>query len=191
MWKYIPSTIRYKLLYLNTFELMSDTKIIFLHTGSNLGNRLKNLDLACQKIKIEIGKIIQKSSLYETEAWGVENQPDYFNQALKVETILSPLVVLDKIGKIEQDLGRNRTIKWSSRIIDIDLLFYEDLLIQSPNLTVPHPRIGERNFVLIPMSELAPNLIHPVFGKDILTLMAESDDKCEVRKLETQTQFEN
>jgi 2-amino-4-hydroxy-6-hydroxymethyldihydropteridine diphosphokinase len=163
---------------------MSASKKIYLHTGSNLGNREKNLFSACQEIEEKIGKISQQSSLYETEAWGVENQPAYFNQALEVETQLSPLEVLNTIGVIEKKLGRIRTIRWSSRIIDIDILFYGDSILNTHNLTIPHPRIPDRNFVLIPMKEIAPNLVHPVLKKDILTLLSESTDKCEVKKWE-------
>ena len=161
---------------------MSELKKVWLHTGSNLGNRTQNLLSTLKKIESEIGEIIQLSALYETEAWGVEDQPDYLNQAIEIRTKLSPFQLLKAVKKIEQDLGRVRKTKWGSRVIDIDILFYADLVIDTENLKIPHPRIAQRNFVLIPVTELNPELIHPVFNKKIKLLLEESKDNCEVKK---------
>lgn len=157
----------------------------FLHTGSNLGNRFDNLWEANQEIENCVGKIINASQFYETKAWGIENQPDFINQALEVETELSPDELLNAILEIEMKLGRIRAIKWEARLIDIDILFYEEQIINTPKLIIPHPRLQERNFVLIPMMEIAPDFVHPVFQKSIESLYLESKDSLEVLMLES------
>lgn len=136
---------------------------IFLLLGSNIGKRCDNLKQACQNITLQIGKISKKSSIYQTTPWGNENQPDFLNQALEVETNLNPFEILKVIHLIEKQMGRKKTVKWGERNIDIDILYYENQHIKKPQLEIPHPEIINRKFTLIPMVELAPEFIHPLF----------------------------
>ena len=149
---------------------------VYLHTGTNLGNREANLERANEWIKQEIGLILKASKVYRTKAWGITDQPDFLNQALLANTTLGPFELLEKIQAIERSMGRAREIKWGERIIDIDILFYNDEIIDTESLTVPHPYLHYRNFVLLPLIEIAPGLIHPVFGKTIAELFANSED---------------
>lgn len=157
---------------------------VYLLLGANLGNRFEQMRLAFEEIEKQVGRVAQHSSLYETASWGVEDEPDYLNQVLLIETSLEPLEVLEKINGIEEQLGRTRKLKWESRLIDIDILFYEDLLIESLKLTVPHPYIQLRRFTLVPLVEIAPNFIHPLLRKSNKELLQELDDDLEVKKLE-------
>ena len=150
---------------------------IYLHTGTNLGNREANLKRANEWIVQEIGPIEKASSVYRTKAWGVTDQPDFLNQALLVSTRLSPFELLEKIQDIERRMGRVREIKWGERIIDIDILFYNDEIIDTENLTIPHPYLHYRNFVLLPLMDIAPGLLHPGFGLTVAELYANSEDK--------------
>ncbi len=159
---------------------------IYLHTGSNQGQRIDNLAKAAEQIDQRIGKISKRSSYYETEAWGITDQPDFINQALEVFTKLPPAEVLQEIMKIELDLGRIRKKRWSERIIDIDLLFYGNQKIHQPNLKVPHISLHLRNFVLIPMMEISADFIHPIFKLSIEELYLQSRDELEVHLLEEQ-----
>ncbi|MCB0518886.1 MAG: 2-amino-4-hydroxy-6-hydroxymethyldihydropteridine diphosphokinase [Lewinellaceae bacterium] len=163
---------------------MAQTHIIYLLTGGNLGDRIATLLSAKQLIQERLGKIVQTSSFYETAAWGEVDQPDYINQALEVATTLSPKEVLKVIFNIEASLGRVRRSKWESRPIDIDILFYDDLILETKELTIPHPRLHRRNFVLIPMLEIAPELVHPILKKTIEELYEDSEDDLDVILLE-------
>ncbi|MGB0862153.1 MAG: 2-amino-4-hydroxy-6-hydroxymethyldihydropteridine diphosphokinase [Saprospiraceae bacterium] len=158
--------------------------IVFLHTGSNLGNRFDYLHQANQLIKNRIGSIQKASSFYETAAWGITDQPAFINQAIRVETALSPNELLKAINQIEAEIGRIRIKKWAERVIDIDILFYNQTIIETPNLKVPHPRISERNFVLVPMNEIAADFVHPVFQKTMQQLLDETSDNLEAKKIE-------
>lgn len=154
----------------------------FLCLGSNIGNRAFTLKQVVEKINIEIGRVISQSNFYETEAWGVDNQEKYLNQCICVETSLSSKQLLKQTLKIELDFGRQRNHKetYEPRTIDIDLLFYNADVIQSKDLIIPHPRLHLRNFVLIPLHEIAPNFSHPILHKTIQTLLNECEDQCEV-----------
>lgn len=155
----------------------------FLSTGSNLGDRLENLRQASQLISNEIGIILKTSHIYITQAWGVLDQPDFLNQALEVQTELSPESLLEKIHAIEKKMGRIRTTHWSKRLIDIDILFYEQLIMNTEDLTLPHPFLHERNFVLAPLVEIASGFQHPIFQKTIVKLYENSQDKLNVKIL--------
>jgi 2-amino-4-hydroxy-6-hydroxymethyldihydropteridine diphosphokinase len=156
---------------------------IYLATGSNLGNKVANLQQALELIELYIGDIIRVSSLYRTAAWGKEDQPEFLNQAMAVDTRLEPDTLLLAIMEIEQQMGRERRIRWGERLIDIDILFYGDWVIQSQRLSIPHPFIQERNFVLQPMLEIAPDFVHPVLGENITVLAARCSDPLAVEKI--------
>lgn len=149
---------------------------LFLHTGSNLGDRHQHLLNANRFIVEEIGEIINASNIYNTKAWGITDQPDFLNQALELQTHLSPQDVLERILAIEKKMGRQREIKWGQRLIDIDILFYDDLIIDTPNLTIPHPYLHYRNFVLKPLVEIAPDFKHPLLEKTVMELNTGSID---------------
>ena len=170
-----------------TFAFMSKSSTtIYLLTGGNLGDRFANMEEAKRLICERIGKVIAASHFYETAAWGVEEQPDYLNQALTVETVFSPEETLSKIHSIEAELGRIRRTRWESRPIDIDILFFGDKTMETESLTIPHPRIHIRNFALIPLMEIAPELEHPLLKKTIEELYWECEDELDVIRLETE-----
>jgi 2-amino-4-hydroxy-6-hydroxymethyldihydropteridine diphosphokinase len=146
---------------------------VFIGIGSNLGNREQNCTSAI-KLLIENGlKVTKMSRKFETEPWGVENQPRFINMAVKAETVLEPLKLLAMLKDIESRLGRKSDIRWGPRIIDLDILFYDDIVIKTPELNIPHPGISERVFVLRPLSEIAPDKIHPVLQKSIKKMFDE------------------
>lgn len=155
--------------------------IVYLLLGANIGNPNKQLDDAKIEIEDRIGKITSSSSIYESEAWGVENQPVFLNQVIQVETEFSANKVLNDILKIELLLGRIRGQRWGSRIIDIDILYYNSDIIHTDELQVPHPYIQERNFTLIPLVEIAADYIHPIFKKSNKELLEESTDILKVK----------
>ena len=154
----------------------------FLLLGSNLGKRAQVLKNAATIINNKIGKVKTYSSIYETLAWGNEDQPAFLNQVITVETSLSPQELLITINQIEDDLGRIRHEKWGERLIDIDILYYDDTIISSKELTVPHPEISNRKFTLIPLVEITPDFIHPVIGKTQKELLTDCSDELEVTK---------
>jgi len=157
---------------------------VFFSIGGNIGDRSTNLDKAITAIAKKIGPILSISSIYETKAWGIENQPDFLNQVLLVETNLSPLETLETVLAIELKMGRIRERKWYTRIIDIDLLFFDNRIMTSKKLTIPHPFLEKRNFVLAPLVEIAPNFIHPVLQKSIADLYRKSKDPLKVWAIE-------
>ncbi len=156
---------------------------VFLLLGTNLGDRLHSLDLAIDQIKTRIGEVIKASQIYETEPWGEKDQPAFYNIALELITPLTPAELIDVINNIEKGMGRERSAsnKWKERTIDIDILFYDQLIIETENLVIPHPRFHMRKFAIIPMMEIAPEYIHPVLKKDISILLTETADKLEVK----------
>ena len=153
---------------------------IYLLTGGNIGDRKKNVETAAALIQKEIGSIVGSSKIYETEAWGITNQASFYNQVLFIESKFSAKEILQKILKIEEEMGRVRTIKNAARLIDIDILFFNDEVIHEPNLNVPHAEMVNRRFVLTPLNELAPNLVHPVLNKSIHYLLANCKDELKV-----------
>jgi len=136
---------------------------IYILLGTNLGDRFQQLDLARKQLESRIGAIIDASSVYETAAWGVEDQPAFLNQALLLTTDLQALDCLEITQSIEQELGRIRIKKWGERVIDIDLIYFNQDIIDLPTLRIPHPFIAERRFVLAPLVEIAPDYIHPLY----------------------------
>ena len=160
--------------------IMTVKEHVYLLLGSNLGDRLQVLLAAGELIAIQIGNIVAESSIYETAPWGVLDQPSFLNQVVEVETDLSPEEVLRVILDIEHELGRVRYERWGARVIDIDILYFNNLVLDSARLTIPHPRLHERRFTLIPLAELAPLFIHPILNKSTLHLLADCPDNSEV-----------
>ena len=155
---------------------------VFLLTGGNMGNRKDNLAIAYKHISVQCGHIINSSSLYETAAWGKTDQPSFLNQALEIQTALTAPQLLKKILDIEKLTGRIRKEKYGQRIIDIDILLFNDEIHNDPLLKIPHPELQNRRFVLEPLTEIAPQIIHPVLKKTIIDLLAICTDKLEVRR---------
>lgn len=155
---------------------------IYLLLGSNIGNREQKFEQAKKHIEKKIGTIIRQSSHYETAAWGKTDQDDFLNQVIIVETRYSADKIMLTILDIEKKLGRIRTIKNAPRTIDIDILFFNKDIISQSHLSVPHPEIQNRRFVLIPLNELSANLIHPVFNKTIHQLLKKCKDTLNVKK---------
>ncbi|MBB2144361.1 2-amino-4-hydroxy-6-hydroxymethyldihydropteridine diphosphokinase [Pedobacter sp. LMG 31464] len=160
-----------------------DINRTYLLLGSNLGDRELYLDRAVQLISEKVGDVIIKSAVYETEPWGNANQPGFLNLALGVDTRLLPFELLETVLEIEIVLGRVRHEKWGSRLIDIDIIFYGDEIITvDDKLQIPHPEMQHRKFVLEPLAEIAPNLIHPILGKSITELLVTLTDTLSVSK---------
>lgn len=154
---------------------------VYLLLGVNLGDRFLQMKTALKEIELQIGRVIKSSSLYETAAWGVEDVPDYLNQVVLVDSSLEPLLVLKKIKKIEEKLGRTRNVKWESRLIDIDILYYDRLIMDTDKLTIPHPYLHFRKFTLVPLLEIDNDFLHPVLNKNHEELLLELNDHLEVK----------
>lgn len=157
---------------------------IYLLLGSNLGDRQRYLLQGRQYIEQEIGPIGKVSALYETAPWGNSDQPAFLNQALLVTSSLSPRDLLTTIHVIEKLLGRDRTVKWGARTLDIDILFYGNLVVCEADLNIPHPLLAERRFALTPLAEIAPELVHPVSGIKIKSLLSQLTDTLSVKRFD-------
>lgn len=158
--------------------------LVTLIFGGNQGDRKALLDEAIKEMST-IGKIEIRSSLYETAPWGFESENPFYNQIVVYNTELTPEEVLDKCQATEKQLGRIRTgIQFTSRTMDIDILFCDSQIINTPRLTVPHPRMAQRNFVLCPLNEIMPDFIHPILGKKISELLLESPDTLKTEIIE-------
>lgn len=153
---------------------------IYLSTGSNIGDRKAHLLFARNKLNNQLGKVVSASRIYETEAWGIENQRGFFNQVICIEANKNPTEVLKIINTIEAEMGRVREEKWAARKIDIDILFYDDLINNEEGLIIPHPHIQDRNFVLVPFLEIAPEYLHPKLNQTIRELYFACADKLKV-----------
>ena len=156
---------------------------VFLLLGSNLNDPVSQLETARKEILHEVGPIMRTSSLYKTAPWGVTKQPAFYNQVVAIETMLSPEMLLRATQDIEKKMGRERKEKWGARVIDIDILFYGDAVIQSDTLTIPHPRLTERRFTLVPLDEIAPDFLHPVLQKKVRSLLEACPDTLAVERI--------
>ncbi len=156
----------------------------YLLIGGNIGDRNKNLKEAIDFIAHDCGSVIKSSSIYETAAWGKTDQPDFLNQCLLIHTSFAATDLMERILAIEEKMGRKRKEKNDPRIIDIDILFFNDEVLQTGFLTLPHPQLQNRRFVLVPLKEIAPKLVHPILKKTITTLLKECPDKLEVRRVQ-------
>ena len=155
---------------------------VYLLIGGNMGDRMANLSLAMEAIEKEIGPIQQMSSIYETAAWGNTQQPDFLNQALLVHTHWDALKVMTCLLTIEKQMGRERSVPMGPRTIELDIIYFNEEILDLPALTIPHPRLAERKFVLLPLTEIAPAYIHPVFNKSNACLLKECGDSLAVQK---------
>lgn len=160
-------------------------KGIYLLLGSNLGDRMQVLSDTRTFIENSVGTIEKASFIYETEPWGVSNQPSFYNQALKIQTALSPHDLLKGLQDIEQKVGKIKLGKWRERLIDVDILYYDQLVIDDGELTLPHPEIQNRKFTLVPMCELDADFIHPVFNQSQKELLINCADKLNVWPLKS------
>ena len=157
---------------------------VYFSIGSNKGNRSQLINEAIDKIDISIGRVELKSSIYETQSWGFKSN-NFYNICLLIESSLSVESIFNKILKIEKDMGRLKSgNKYSDRCIDIDILFVEDIIVNNKNLIIPHPRLHLRKFVLTPMLDIAPDLIHPILNKSIKQLELECDDNDQPKKID-------
>jgi len=149
--------------------------LVYLCLGSNLGQREEYFRRVMEEIEERIGPIVARSALYETEAWGYESGNKFLNACIAIKTELYPMDCLRYIKESESRLGRFRSTEnnYTDRVIDVDILFYDNLVIDEPGLVIPHPRMHDRSFVLVPLSEIAPDLVHPVLKKSIITLLDE------------------
>jgi len=145
--------------------------IAYIGIGSNLGNRQKNCLRAIELLQKKDIIVTKRSSLYETEPWGVKDQPRFINMAVEIDTSLKPKELLKILKNIEKELGREKSSKWGPRIIDLDILLFDDIILNKDNLKIPHPLMHERDFVLRPLCEIAPDIYHPLLKMRMHELM--------------------
>jgi len=153
---------------------------VYLSIGSNIGDRKTHLSRAIEMIAHRIGSIVKESRIYETAAWGLEDQPVFYNQIVQIKSEQKPSEILSKINKIEEEIGRIRNSKWASRKIDIDILFYDDIILETEDLAIPHPYLQDRNFVLVPFLEINPEYHHPKLKQTIRELYFSCADNLSV-----------
>lgn len=146
----------------------------YIGLGTNIGDRLQNLQNAVAALAPQV-TVLRLSAVYQSLPWGYLEQPNFLNQVLVGETHLDPVALLVFLKSIEDQLGRRKTFRYGPRLIDLDILFYDDSIIHLPEVEIPHPRMDNRSFVLLPLAEIAPDLHHPVTGKTIREMLAEID----------------
>ena len=157
---------------------------LVLSTGSNLGNRLANLLSAAEQIGQRLGSVVQSSAVYEGRAWGFKSKHAFYNQCLEVRTGMNPRECLERILEIEREMGRERNNSgYSDRIIDIDILFYDELVVDTSELRIPHEKMLERRFVLLPLAEILPGFKHPVAMETVQSLLENCPDAMELHRV--------
>ena len=157
---------------------------VYLLLGGNEGSVIQAFLSVLVLIEQRVGSVKAQSSVYSSKAWGFDSEKDFLNQVVKIKTDLSPQSLLKSTLQIENTLGRKRNESgYSSRTIDIDILFYNDLILDSDDLVIPHPRLHLRKFTLIPLNDIAPDYIHPVFSESISNLLAACPDNCDVKRI--------
>lgn len=158
---------------------------IYLLLGSNLGDKQMHLKNAMRLIEGKTGKIERQSSIYETEAWGKTDQPSFYNLVIEISTQLAPEELLKELLAIEHEIGRVRYEKWGARIIDIDILYYDQQVVKKEELIIPHPGIEHRRFTLAPLVEIASDFIHPILKATNRQLLERCDDSLQAKRLDT------
>jgi 2-amino-4-hydroxy-6-hydroxymethyldihydropteridine diphosphokinase len=153
---------------------------VYLSLGTNLGQRRQNLERAVAGLG-EVMEITAVSPIYQTPPWGLTDQPDFLNLCLQAATSLSPFDLLHFTQELEKEMGREQTVRWGPRLIDIDILFYDDRILHSEELTIPHPQIAQRAFVLVPLADIAPDLVHPETGQTVAEMITAVDTSVLVR----------
>lgn len=158
--------------------------IVFIGLGSNTGDKIENIKKAIEELgKVPENKVVDVSTLYRTEPVGGVDQDWFVNAVAELETTLSPRELLNTLLDIERDLGRIRDVKWGPRTIDLDILLYDDLIMDEEGLSIPHPLLQERGFVLVPMAEIAPKVMHPRLKKDMSEIMKSIHDNKKIEKI--------
>jgi len=158
---------------------------VFLGIGGNIGNKHDNFDKVYTFIKNELGTITKRSSVYETPPWGFQSEDIFWNQVLMIETEFTPFELLPRINEIEIRFGRERVSgNYNSRQMDIDILYFDELVTETETLTIPHPHLPQRLFVLVPLAEIAPEFVHPQLGFTSLKLLENCNDKPLIKKIE-------
>ena len=157
-------------------SIYRNMNIVYLQLGSNIGDREQQLEFAISEIKEKVGDITNSSKVYESAPWRVDGQSNYLNQVIKIKTEIDAKSVLSAVLDIENDLGRKRIEKWGKRLIDIDIIFYNNEIIETAELCIPHKHMHERKFVLTPLNEIASDYLHPKYNKTVADLLVECND---------------